>query len=457
MRQVTRALLGRRARLRWVHLVLGGALLMPFWMLALVVSGLLVPGSDQVGLAAVERQFLALALALPMAWVVALLPGCRTLVTPAARALGTAPLGEPAPGPAVSWASRRRTAHWFALHLLLGGVVSGMSLASPPAIVVLVVMPRSTTQAPGFGWVRRADGWHALVPAAAGLALLLLLLATNAGAGALLARCTPLLLGPTPAERLAAAEERALVLAQRNRIARELHDSVGHALSAVSVQAAAAARVLRSNPDFAAEALGAIEEVARAAVAELDTVLGVLREEGEPMGHHPDGHGPTLAELDPLLRQLGLAGLPVRTHRGAGLADLPAPLSREAYRIVQEGLTNVLRHAGPVPAVLRLELREGRLEMELTNPIGAGRPSRPGGGRGLRGLAERATALHGGVESGRTADGDGWRLAAWLPLTPGARSACARPITAPTTTAQPTTAQPITSRSAAPTRRAGAA
>ncbi|WP_329563029.1 sensor histidine kinase [Kitasatospora sp. NBC_01266] len=407
MERIATALLGRRARVRWVHLVLGGALLMPFWLLATVLTPLLMPTAP--GWHALLAQGLALLIALPMAWVAGLLPMVRVLVSTAARALAAVPAGELASGPATSWAARRRTAHWFALHVLLGGVVSGMSISVPPTVAVLCFDPHAVFAAPRLAWARPAAPVHLLI----GVGLLALLLATNAGAGALLARCAPALLGPTPAERLAVSEQRAVVLAQRNRLARELHDSVGHALSAVSIQAAAASRVLRSDPEFAAEALAAIEELAREAVGELDGVLGVLREEENEAGR---GGGPTLAGLDPLVRQLALAGVTVETHTGAGLALLPAPVSQEAYRIVQEGLTNVLRHAGPVPATLRLEVRGGRLDVELTNPIGAGRPSRPGGGRGLRGVAERAAALHGGCESGRTADGAGWRLAVWLPV-----------------------------------------
>ncbi|MBB4922645.1 sensor histidine kinase [Kitasatospora kifunensis] len=391
-----------------MHLVLGGALLMPFWLLSTVLVGgqLTEPDWREV----VVQQLATLAVALPMAWVAALLPMVRVLLSTAARALAATGPGELASGPATSWAARRSTATWFCLHLLLGGVVSGISLTTPPLAALLCLAPHSASRHSGLGWLRDFPGLNLLL----GAALMLLTLSISAGAGALLAHCAPALLGPTPAERLAAAEERTAVLAQRNRLARELHDSVGHALSAVSIQAAAAGRVLRSNPDFAAEALAAIEELAREAVGELDTVLGVLREEeGDPAVTG----GPTLAGLDLLVRQLALAGVPVETHTGAGLALLPEPVSREAYRIVQEGLTNVLRHAGPVPATLRLDLRDGRLDVELTNPIGAGRPSRPGGGRGLRGVAERVAALHGGCESGRTGDGDRWRLAVWLPVT----------------------------------------
>ncbi|WP_457032901.1 sensor histidine kinase [Kitasatospora sp. P5_F3] len=397
------ALIGRRAALRWVHLVLGGALLMPYWMLSLVLltsqSGDLSPRET------VLLQFTALALALPMAAVTALVPVVRVLESTAARALGLGAAGELATVPSQSWAARRRTAAWYVQHLLLGGIVAGMSLAVPPAVVALVLFPDHDLPRLWFGDVR--------VPPPLVLAAVLAVLPVlaNAAAGAWLARTAPVLLGPTPAEKLAAAERRALELAQRNRLARELHDSVGHALSAVGIQAAAAGRVLTSSPEFAAEALRAIEETARTAVAELDTVLGLLRED------HPadPATGPTLAELSTLLRQLELAGVPVETRAGPGLATLPGEVSRAAYRIVQEGLTNVLRHAGQVPATLRIELAAGALELELSNPVGAERPSRPGGGRGLRGMAERAAVLSGECAAGPTGDGR-WRLAARLPI-----------------------------------------
>ncbi|MFF3002842.1 sensor histidine kinase [Kitasatospora sp. NPDC057940] len=410
MRRAAGALLGRRARLRWVHLVLGGALLMPYWLLSVVMLGALNP--DQGQLRQTLLQLTALFTSLPMAAVTALVPTVRALEGAAARALCAALRPEElAAGPARSWAARRRAALWYVLHLFFGGVVAGMTLGGTPFAVVLLFSITGTGDLARY-WEDRFPGWMLTGPAL-GLALLLLIVATSAGCGALLARWAPALLGPTPEERLAAAERRATVLAQRNRLARELHDSVGHALSAVGIQASAAARVLRTDPDFAAEALQAIERTARAAVAELDTMLGLLREE-EPDAGRPAG--PTLGGLDDLLRQLARTGVTVDAELAPGLARLPAGVSREAYRIVQEGLTNVLRHAGPAPAGLRVSLAGGRLEIELTNPLGPSRPSRPGGGRGLRGIGERATALRGGSTAGPSEDGTTWRLAVWLPV-----------------------------------------
>ncbi|SOB84865.1 Histidine kinase [Streptomyces sp. 1331.2] len=406
-------MVGRQARLRWVHLVLGGALLMPYWLLSVVMLGALNPAQGPARQTLL--QFLSLFTSLPMAAVTALLPTVRGLEGAAARALcSTARPEELATGPARSWPARWRTSLWFVLHLFSGGVVAGMTLAGTPFAIVLILNIGGARDLARF-WEDRFPGWMLTGPAL-GLAVLLLILLANAGFGALLARWASALLGPTPEERLATAERRATVLAQRNRLARELHDSVGHALSAVGIQASAAARVLRSNPDFAAEALQAIEETARAAVAELDTVLGLLREEDPEANGAAGPAGPTLAGLDDLLRQLARTGVTVDAELAPGLAALPEAVSREAYRIVQEGLTNVLRHAGGVAAGLRVGLAGGRLEIELTNPMGPGRPSRPGGGRGLRGIGERAAALHGGSTAGPDEDGTTWRLAVWLPV-----------------------------------------
>ncbi|MFD5464038.1 sensor histidine kinase [Kitasatospora sp. NPDC127059] len=410
IRRAGEALLGRRARLRWVHLVLGGALLMPYYLLSVVGLGALNPNQGHVRQALL--QLLALFTSLPMAAVTALVPTVRGLEGAAARALcAVARPEELATGPSRSWAARRRTSLFFVLHLFSGGVVAGMTLAGVPFAVVLLFGLIGPGDLADY-WTDRFPAWMFTGPAL-GLAVLLLVVGSSAACGALLARWAPTLLGPTPEERLTAAERRATVLAQRNRLARELHDSVGHALSAVGIQASAAARVLRTDPDFAAEALRAIEETARGAVAELDTVLGLLREE-EDGGAAPAG--PTLAGLDDLLRQLARTGVTVDAELAPGLGALPVEVSREAYRIVQEGLTNVLRHAGPAPAGLRVGLDADRLEIELTNPLGPSRPSRPGGGRGLRGIGERAAALRGGSAVGPSEDGTTWRLAVWLPV-----------------------------------------
>lgn len=398
---------------RWVHLVLGGALLMPFFLLASVVLPLVADGADP--LRQVGWQFVAFGCALPPAALAALLfPLLRPLEVAAVRSLCGVPAERLAEGPAVSWAARRRTALWFVAHLLAGGIVSGMTLSAPPAAVLLLVLPFSDPlrhTAPGW-----PDVFHGVLGPLAGLALLALVAGTAWGAGALLGRWAPVLLGPTPADRLAAAERRAADLASRNRLARELHDAVGHALSAVTLQASAARRVLDTDPEFARQALTAIEETTREAVAELDTVLGLLREED---GADPAAPAPTLDGLEALLGRTRAAGVAVEATVEGPCTMLAPVVSREAYRIVQEGLSNALRHAGPVPVRLHLRVEEGELVIRLENPVtgpAGGSPAaapRTGGGRGLRGIAERARLL--GGEATAAADDGVWRLTVRLP------------------------------------------
>ncbi|WP_063731973.1 sensor histidine kinase [Streptomyces sp. RTd22] len=414
-RRWTRAALGRRALLRWVHLVLGGALLMPYFLLTTVVLGLVVRSDDL--LTSLPWQLLAFVAALPLAALTALFPLVRPLEATAARALcGLPESAEFAAGPAASWDARQRTALWYALHLAVGGVVSGLTLAVPPAAVLLMALPvTGTSYGADLGWPGAFDGGRAALAPAAGALLLAGVALAALGAGALLARCAPALLGPAPADRLAAAEERAARLASRNRLARELHDSVGHALSAVTLQASAARRVLDADPGFAREALEAIEETTRGAVAELDSVLGLLREESDGAGTGRAMPSPTLADLDALLARTRAAGVTVDLG-GPPPDGLPPVVSREAYRIVQEGLSNALRHAGPVPVRVRMTTNGSELEISMENPVSgaAARARRTGGGRGLPGIAERAARLRGSC-AWATVDGR-WRLTVRLPL-----------------------------------------
>ncbi|MER7664394.1 histidine kinase [Streptomyces sp. NPDC096193] len=408
LRAWTRALFGSRARLRWLHLVLGGALLMPYWLVGTVVIGPIV-GSDNAFTGSLPHQFGAYAVALPIAALTALFPPARPLSVAAARALCGVPGQLLADGPAHSRAARGRTSVWFTLHIGLGGLISGASLALPPFAVTLMLLPLSGAVRE---WVRAPDypAWHLALFPFAGIAMLLALAACVAAAGALLARLAPVLLGPTPADRLAAAEHRATELAERNRLARELHDSVGHALSAVTLQAGAARRVLDTDVEFVREALAAIEETTRRTVGELDSVLGLLRR-----GEQDEGTAATGPALDALDGLISRSGVPVSLTAEGDRAAVPAPVSREAYRIVQEGLSNALRHAGARPVSLRIAVRGEELEITMENPLPARAATvRPGGGRGVRGIAERAALLGGDAHAGPR--GEVWRLHARLPL-----------------------------------------
>ncbi|REE99448.1 sensor histidine kinase [Thermomonospora umbrina] len=410
-----RLLLERITWQRWAYLVMGGALLMPYWFLSSVVVPLLpMPGS---GLA---EQALAVGLAFGLAavgtWVTGLVPAVRVLEGAAIRELVGGRLGDRPVEPSGDWRTRQRTAVWHFLHLHVGVVISAISLATPPMVIALLLLPFLDAQAPVGVLVEYREGLTGALAPVAGLLLAAAVLGLIAAAGELMARLAPMFLGPSHAERLADAERRATRLAERNRLARELHDSVGHALSVVTLQAAAAGRVLDSDPAFAREALNAIEESARSALEDLDHVLGLLREESSAKAPQA-----TLAQLDGLLNKTRLAGVALDAEIGDGLDQVPAVVSREAYRIVQEGLTNTLRHAGKVPVHLRIEVRAEQLEVEMSNPLSEASAERAvrrrGGGSGLNGIGERVTVLRGWMRAG--AEGDAWRLRVSLPLRSG--------------------------------------
>ena len=203
--------------------------------------------------------------------------------------------------------------------------------------------------------------------------------------------------------RLAVAEERV-------RIARELHDIVAHAISVVVVQAQAGQRVLEGEQVSAREALGSIETTGRQALVEMRRLLGVLRKEDRDLALAPR---PSLAHLGVLAERVREAGLPVELHVEGEAKPLPPGVDLSAYRIVQEALTNALKHAGPASAQVVVRYRPQEVELEITDD---GRGSVDGrvDGHGLVGMRERAALVGGIVESG-TNGGRGYTVRARLP------------------------------------------
>ncbi len=199
---------------------------------------------------------------------------------------------------------------------------------------------------------------------------------------------------------------------QRLSIAREVHDVVAHSLAMINVQAGVAAHVADRRPEEAKAALLAIKDASRSALADLRATLGVLRSGDER------APTPGLDLLPDLVSTASAAGIAVVTEGDPGV--LPAPVDVAAYRILQECLTNVVRHASAADTVtVRLARTEDDLEITV---LDNGQPGRPAGhgGNGLRGMAERAHALGGRVESGPVSAG-GFRVCARLPLSGGGR------------------------------------
>jgi signal transduction histidine kinase len=221
----------------------------------------------------------------------------------------------------------------------------------------------------------------------------------------------------------------AAVQQERARIAMELHDVVTHNVSVMIVQAGAARQVLGQSPGQATAALLAVESSGRAAMAELRHLLGLLSPPDQAGESAADQHGadaqlrpqPGLARLVALVDRVRAAGLPVDLNVTGLPADLPPGLEVAAYRIVQEGLTNVIKHAGkPRTSVsvggqggaLVIEVADAGRSMTVVGPVAA---SLPGSGRGLLGMRERA-ALYGGDLQAGPRPGGGWLVTARLPL-----------------------------------------
>lgn len=324
----------------------------------------------------------------------------QLLLTPGERG---APDAAITVAPSATWRDRLRTVVWLEVRMALGAVTMGASVWLPVLAVDLTRV--SFGHVPDDNPLLPISEPHWAYGLLAPLALIALY-AVVVGLGELITVIARRLLGPSAAERVAALEERTERLLERTRIARELHDSIGHALTVAVVQAGAARAA--GDPEFTDRALGAIEDTGRAALEDLERVLGVLRESERPASRRP-----TLAEADRLLESARASGAKVDAEVAGALETVPGPVSREGYRILQESLTNVLRHAGSVPVRVRIAVEDQALSLEVRNPLTAA-ISGPGRGSGLRGIRERAALLGGRARTGPD-DGD-WQVHAELPL-----------------------------------------
>ena len=206
------------------------------------------------------------------------------------------------------------------------------------------------------------------------------------------------------------AEAEAAIAEERTRIARELHDVVAHAISVIVLQARGGRKLLDAEPEEARQALDAIERTASQALGEMRRLLGLLRESDAELALAPQ---PTLSRLEDLVGQVREAGLPVEVAVEGEPRELPPGVDLSAYRIVQEALTNALKHAGPATARVTVRYGDGELDLEISDDgVGAGNGG--GAGQGLAGIRERVAVFGGDVETGQRPEG-GYAVRARLP------------------------------------------
>jgi signal transduction histidine kinase len=228
------------------------------------------------------------------------------------------------------------------------------------------------------------------------------------------------------AERTREEEARLRVDAERLRIARELHDIVAHTISVINVQVRVASQVIPNPPKAGADALAAIKEASVEALRELRGILDLLRQPGDEE-HSALAAG--LDQLEALAAATRRAGLPVRVSAIGVARRLPPPVDLAAYRIVQESLTNTLRHAGPATASVTVDYGEDVVVIEVEDDgrasgsaPGAGEQRPAGPGYGITGMRERAAAVGGSVDAGPKPEG-GFLVRARLPIPAGAQAA----------------------------------
>jgi signal transduction histidine kinase len=270
----------------------------------------------------------------------------------------------------------------------------GDNLAYAIAVGLIFAVANSVGQAPG----------EAVWDAAFSVVALALPFVAGITVRALGRRTATLETEQTVAAAKAAEEE-------RRRIARELHDIISHGLGLVVLQAGVADQVLDRDPNRAREALAQIRQTGQEAIGELSTLVGLIRE--EPPTSDPQ---PTLADIERLVENTRATGLDVQLHTQGPTRPLPAAVELNAYRVVQEGLTNALKHAGHAKVNVLLHYLPSNLEIEIVDD-GHGAQGGGGGRYGLAGLRERVAVFGGSFEAGSQPDG-GWRISASFPTTP---------------------------------------
>ncbi|WP_281690131.1 sensor histidine kinase [Pseudonocardia thermophila] len=306
------------------------------------------------------------------------------------------------------------TVAWFLLGYAYGPVLLPLFVGLVSAVLaghrraVYPIVGGTYIVLVGYHLVRTGDSsWSGAVGSGAAfwLAVLTAVIAASEGIRARRERAAHAAAAAAEAERHRGVQERL-------RIAQELHDVLGHHVSLINVQAGVALYLLDEDPEQARTALAAIKQSSKELLREMRATLGVLRAVDEPPPHHPV---PGIDRLDALIGEVRAAGLPVELIVAGEERPVPPSVDLAAYRIVQEALTNVRRHAGPATtARVRLTYAEDALVVQIDDD-GAGAAAGETGGSGIAGMRERANALGGSMEAGPL-PGRGFRVRATLPV-----------------------------------------
>ncbi|WP_197683358.1 sensor histidine kinase [Jiangella alkaliphila] len=278
--------------------------------------------------------------------------------------------------------------------------------AAATALPLVVVILRIYSPHAYFSWDTAMNLGYVVIPLALGVAAH----DRRAYTAALVDRAES-------AERTREEEALRRVGEERLRIARDVHDVVAHAMVAINVQAGVGAHLLDRDPEQARSTLREIKRVSGASLDDLRSILGLLREEGADAVTAPVGPTQGIAGIEDLREGLGSAGVDLDVDLDPAIGALPAAIDATGYRIVQEALTNVLRHVGPTTARVKVAHHDDTIVIEVENDRGRGPApnGHAGSGSGLRGMRERAVAVGGSFEAGPR-DGGGWRVAASLPV-----------------------------------------
>ncbi|MDY0811094.1 sensor histidine kinase [Kitasatospora purpeofusca] len=411
MPRILAPLLASATYARWLHLLTG-------WIFAGVIL-MIYPGTYHKSLTEILAESVAVDVVLLA--LIAMLPAVRRVEGIQARLLLVPDREEDITAePARTWADRWRTATWLIGRIALGSAAGVVSVFTFTVLYDLLIAPKAIVVGVQLAYLERSFWYLPVIP----------LLVFGYGwlmvwAGRLQLAMAVGLLGPSREERMVEAELRAEQLLERNRLARELHDSIGHAMTVTILQASAARAV--DDGAFVARALEVIEETGRQAMEDLERTLVLLREGTEGTAIERPG----VEQLPEFIDAVRAAGSLVEASIDVPPGRLPKVLSHESYRIVQEGVTNALKYAPGEPIRIRIAVREGQLELRCANAAQTGGVPRPtgsasrfvgtaqrNGGKGLRGIRERAALLGGeataGPESGE------WVLAVRMPLRLGA-------------------------------------